>query len=130
MIPIGLFITAFAVACYFPVSLPAKGRVARGGLVGLRTPATKRSDAAWLAGHRAALPVTTGVVVVAALFGLVLAFETPKLRLSPEAGLLIGLGICVGGLLVATAIADRAARATTTPTPGTPEADLDRTERP
>lgn len=127
---IGLLIAAFAVVCYLSVSLPASGRIARGGLVGLRIPSTKRSDAAWLAAHRAALPMTTGVAAITSLLGILIAFEVTPLDLSPEAAALVALAIAVGGLLVATVIADRAARATTTMAlePGAPGAGPDAPE--
>lgn len=128
---IGLLIAAFAVYCYLAVALPAKGRIARGGLVGIRTPATKRTDAAWLAGHRAALPSMTGTVAVAVIFSLLVTFGAFPFDLSPQTALLIGLGICIGGLVASAPVAVRAARATT-PTvalrPGAPESDVDRSE--
>lgn len=124
---LGLLITVFAVVSYLAVSLPASGRIPRGGLVGLRTPSTKRSDAAWLAAHRAALPLTTGVTLVTGLYGIVVACGWSPLDLTLEHTALIGLAILVGGLLVATTVADKAAREVTTettaPEPGTGHAD-------
>lgn len=124
---IGLLIAAFAVVCYLSVLLPASGRIARGGLVGLRTPSTKRSDAAWLAAHQAALPLTTGVAAITSFLGILIALEVMPLDLSPEVAALVALAIAVSGLLMATVIADRAARATTKMAlePGAPESDVD-----
>lgn len=127
MTMLGLLIVAFAVVCYLAVALPASGRVRRGGLVGLRTPSTKRSDAAWLAAHRAALPLTTAVTTATGLYGVVVACGWSPLELTLEHTALIGLAIPVGGLLVATTVADKAAREVTTettaPEPGTGHAD-------
>ncbi|MFE4466568.1 SdpI family protein [Oerskovia sp. NPDC056781] len=48
--------------------LGATDRMTRNGLIGIRTPATQASDAAWIAGHRAALKVVLpGAALVAAL---------------------------------------------------------------
>ncbi|GAA3212565.1 hypothetical protein GCM10010488_08390 [Oerskovia jenensis] len=56
--------------------LGATDRMTRNGLIGIRTPATQRSDAAWIAGHRAALKVVlpgaalvTALAVVASVLG-------------------------------------------------------------
>ena len=125
---LGLFITAFAVVTYLAVSLPASGRIPRGGLVGIRTPSTRRSDEAWLAAHRAALPLTTWTTLVTVVYGVLVACGWSPLDLAPEHIALIGLAISVGGLLVATVVAVRAARSVTTETsapesgPGRPEA--------
>lgn len=110
MIVLGLLVAGSALVCYFSVSLPASGRVERGGLVGLRTPSTKRSDATWLAAHRAALPLTTGASGIALFFGTLIALDRPPLDLAPETAALVGLGILLGGLLIATVVAERAAR--------------------
>ncbi len=50
----------------------AAGKITRNGLWGIRIPSTMASDAAWLAGHRAArLPIWVGFAAVA--IGAVLA---------------------------------------------------------
>ena len=49
----------------------ANGDVGRNRAVGIRTRATQRSDAAWRAGHAAALPVTRNVSLVVLLLDLV-----------------------------------------------------------
>lgn len=111
---IGLLVVAFAVVCYLSVSLPASGRIARGGLVGLRIPSTKRSDAAWLAAHRSVLPMVTVVTGVTSMFGILIVLDRPPLGLSPETAAGAGMTSTVVGLLIATVLADRAARAATT----------------
>ncbi|WP_030150083.1 SdpI family protein [Oerskovia turbata] len=48
--------------------LGATDRITRNALIGIRTPATQRSDAGWIAGHRAALTVVLpGAALVTAL---------------------------------------------------------------
>ena len=49
----------------------ATGRLGLNVAVGIRTPATMRSDAAWLAGHRAAWPVARAAGRVVALLAVV-----------------------------------------------------------
>ena len=43
----------------------ASGKLARNGIVGIRIPSTMASDAAWRAGHRAAIPIARLTVPVA-----------------------------------------------------------------
>ena len=51
--------------------LAASGRIARNGLVGIRIPPTMASDAAWTAGHKAALmPSWIGFALVAVTAGV------------------------------------------------------------
>ncbi|MGO2112202.1 MAG: SdpI family protein [Pseudoclavibacter sp.] len=56
------------------ISLCANGTIQRGGLAGIRTGATRASDAAWRAGHLAARPVAqvghgiASVLAAASLF--------------------------------------------------------------
>ena len=69
----------------------ASGKIRRNGFVGLRIPPTMASDAAWVAGHRAAVaPSWIGFVVVAITAGA--AQFTPGanrlIALCSEAGLL------------------------------------------
>jgi uncharacterized membrane protein len=88
----------------------ARGRLPANGLLGIRTPATQRSDTAWRAGHRAAFPVVTwgGLVV---LFGAlaVLVGAVPSAFTPETAGLVLialeGIVVVVGAV-----VADRAAR--------------------
>lgn len=114
MTMIGLLVVSFSVVCYLSVALPASGRIARGGLVGLRIPSTKRSDEAWLAAHRAVLPLVTVVTGVTSMVGILIVLDRPPLGLSPETAAGVGMTFTVVGLLIATVLADRAARAVTT----------------
>ncbi|WP_088286229.1 SdpI family protein [Kineosporia sp. A_224] len=88
----------------------AADRLPHNGVVGIRIPATYRSQAAWRAGHRAALPWlrAASAVAAAALVAAVLVASAG----SPGAGLVValtGYGLVVAVLLAATLVAARAA---------------------
>jgi len=90
----------------------ASGRLERNGRAGIRTPATLRSDRAWVAGHRAAaryapLYVVAALGISAALFGFAL-----QGRLA--AVIVVGIGGVFGlvAMSISTAVvAGRAAKA-------------------
>lgn len=93
----------------------SRGTLARNDAVGIRTKATKSSDAAWDAGHRAAVPAmraTAWFGAATVLIGVVVAFivrpgETPGAEITvPVVGF---LGEIVG-TVAAARVADRAAR--------------------
>ncbi|MDK8449773.1 SdpI family protein [Corynebacterium mastitidis] len=89
-----------------------RGSLPRQSLVGLRTHETMRSDRAWDAGHRAALPALMACVY---LGYAVVALAVAAYLLFPEspAPLILSLGglLAQGGLVVyAKGPADRAAR--------------------
>jgi len=88
------------------------------GLLGLRTPATKRSPAAWDAGHRAAEPglrvlvvVTAAAAVLPLPFAVGLGYRTDRATTATEIALGAGYAAVLGLLLVIARTADRAARA-------------------
>ena len=91
--------------------LAARGVLGVNAMVGIRTPATRGSDAAWRVGHRAALPLVAGCALVVLVGGaLVLALDGGSSARSDGAGLaLIGLVAVV--TVVAGVVAHRAARA-------------------
>ena len=62
---------ALSVLATVITSLAGRGRVAANGLVGIRTPAWRSSDAAWRAGQRAAVPILAALTVVSASAGVV-----------------------------------------------------------
>jgi hypothetical protein len=110
--------------------MAAEGTIARNGAAGIRTRHTQASDAAWVAGHTAALPRVSATVPIAV--GTVLAAGAATLL--GESGWGVGVGM-VGFLaemvvlISATGPADAAARqATTTSTedPGPPPDAQDR----
>ena len=95
----------------------AAGQLERNSFIGVRTKATKASDAAWHAGHRAAYPwlratAVTGYVLggAATASGAVL-LATDQNSAWPLAVGLGGLVILMTMLLVATKKANSAARA-------------------
>ena len=88
----------------------ARGAIPANGLVGIRTPATQRSEEAWRAAHRAALAVVVPGGVLVAVAGVVLAV----LRRGSDAtgpGLVL-LGAFLVVALAGLALAQRAAGAT------------------
>ncbi len=94
------------------------GTLVLNGLLGLRTPATKRSQAAWDAGHRAALPGLRVLVVVTAIaavlplpFTFGLGYRTDRAFIATEVVLGFAYAAVIGLLLVIGRTADRAARA-------------------
>lgn len=68
----GIGLLACALAIYFSTRAAARGTLPRGTGVGIKTATTQRSDAAWVAGHQAALPCARLVSTIAALFALAL----------------------------------------------------------
>ncbi|MHA7133280.1 SdpI family protein [Oerskovia turbata] len=67
MLAVWIVVAVAVVAAWFTF-LGATDRMTRNGLIGIRTPGTMRHDAAWIAGHRAALRVVVpGAVLIAAL---------------------------------------------------------------
>lgn len=94
---------------------------ARGGLgpnsaIGIRLPSTMRSEAAWVAGHRAALEISRLVGWFGAACGILL---TATALLPQDEGLHqvsltlfgIGYGFVLGGAIWCGVVASRAARA-------------------
>ena len=90
--------------------LAASGKLRRNGMVGLRIPSTLASDAAWRAGHRAAVPIMwlTVPVAIAGSVGVAIIHPGPQ----PTARLFLGLAVSVMGVIaiVATVVASKAAR--------------------
>ena len=112
--PIAVIMSVGVLGILFMVTrMGASGDMGRNGAVGIRTKATQRSDAAWHAGHAAALPVARTaclVVLVVDLICLVLIFAgpealTPWLGIVPAVALLIAV---VPTVLAATKGADAA----------------------
>jgi uncharacterized membrane protein len=95
----------------------ASGRLERNGLVGIRTRATRRSDAAWDAGHLAAGPWLLAAAVTgctAGLAALALAAAAAATARSGAVALvvaLLGNGAVLVLVAAAARTADRAARA-------------------
>lgn len=88
----------------------ARGAITRGGLAGIRTGATRYSDAAWTAGHVAALPIAR----IGNGLGMVAAASTMLLS-TTVVPYLWALGITVvvtlGSVVASAVVAHRAAEA-------------------
>ncbi len=100
-----------AVALGVVARLAAADRLPRNGFAGIRIPSTMRSDSAWRAGHRAALPLLRLSAVTTAAACLVAAgFAVAHHPDAATAALLAGCGVLLAVLLAATVVAGRAAR--------------------
>ena len=106
---------AVAVMVWLITRAAARGHLTANGAIGIRTPATQRSEEAWVVGHRAALPVVAwgGAVVVlasvAVLVGGVLTAQQTE-----TAGLMLLVGDIVLAV-VAGVVAHRAAARVSAP---------------
>ncbi|WP_304661715.1 SdpI family protein [Arthrobacter sp. zg-Y238] len=92
-------------ACVAVTRQAAEGLIGANGAVGIRTRYTKMSDAAWVAGHRAALPVVKKMWPVAG-FGLSAAVAVQLLAGGPT-----GHGVALLALVFQTVVLIRAAAA-------------------
>lgn len=121
---VGLVVTSLGLLFVSVVVLLVRAAVVRGGLdrngaVGIRTKATQRSDAAWDAGHRSAVPwlwasgltglVTGGGGLVVAVLVAVLDRGSPALLAVPGVGYVAVVALLVRGGLAADAAARGAA---------------------
>lgn len=90
------------------ITMCANGTITRGGLAGIRTGATRMSDAAWSVGHIAARPVAQVGNGLGAVIGAASLFAS-----NTVVPYLVMLGIAVvvtlGSVLVASIVAHRAA---------------------
>ena len=96
----------------------AKGRLPRNSWVGNRLATTKASDAAWLAGHRAALPLcrAAGIASVFVAMAMVadgLVSDNADGSLAFWGLFALGFGGLLVALFIAAIHADRAAKAIT-----------------
>lgn len=114
LLPLLLGVVTVPLVCVGVTRSAAQGRLARNDVVGLRTRHTRASDAAWQAGHAAALPLVTRIVPTAAgtvVLSVVAGFVV-DLAAATVVGL-VGFSAEVAQLLVAARTANRAARAVT-----------------
>jgi uncharacterized membrane protein len=92
--------------------LAANGRLPRNQWVGIRSPSTMRSDAAWVAAHRAALRLTPlylviTAVVCAAVVWAALYLSTPGVVITVGMG---GFAAFIAALIYTAVIAGKAAK--------------------
>jgi len=111
-----LITAILAVLIWAVTAAAAHGTLSANGLIGIRTPATQRSEEAWRASHRAALRLLTPTSLVVAIAGLIVALVPPVTRSVGEAGGLVLLGVYVLALIGAGVIAHRAAQRSSTAT--------------
>ena len=93
-----------------------KENFVRNRAIGIRTPSTLASDAAWREGHRAAAPLLLATVLVSYATAMVCAVAAIVIGDSVSDGLagvvpLVGFGSVIALLVYMTRVADRAARA-------------------
>lgn len=101
-----LILAVLAIAIAVLVSLCATGRVPRNPIAGIRIPSLFVSDEAWMVGHRAALvPTVVAAVICSVIAAFVVAVPTFAV-----AGTWTIVVVLLGGLLLASALASRAAR--------------------
>jgi hypothetical protein len=109
----GFGLVLIAVLTELTARATAGGDLPVNGLLGIRTAATKRSEAAWRAGHAAALPalhVTAVAALVGAAVTLVVALLGPDADGVTTVVLLLAYAIVVVLLLWSTRAATAAAR--------------------
>lgn len=109
-------VVVLTLVCGSIASASAKGSLPRNGAVGIRTKATKSSDAAWDAGHRAAVPMMRVTTWFGVLLTVVTIVAVIILRPGEEPGWevvapVVGFAGMFLGLVAAGVIADRAAKA-------------------
>lgn len=104
-------------ACWRVTAAAARGHLPRNGGIGLRTRSTTASDAAWTAGHRAALPTGRATGIGSLVIGSAMIVES--LAGGDEDGstlfwvlFAVGYGGVLLSAILATTQANRAARAT------------------
>jgi SdpI/YfhL protein family len=86
--------------------MAASGKLRRNQTTGIRVPATMASDAAWRAGHRAAMPLMWLTVPVAIVGSVVVAVTNVAFG-----GVLPGFMVVLVAILIAAAVvANKAAR--------------------
>ncbi|UAJ79158.1 SdpI family protein [Leifsonia sp. ZF2019] len=102
-----LTLIGLAIVLILVVGLCAGGTIGANRGIGIRLPATRLSESAWRAGHRAALlPAIVGGGVVIVIAGVGLAY--PDLQPAMQ---VIGIVLFLGTLTWATLCANNAARA-------------------
>jgi hypothetical protein len=113
----GLLVLTGTGAVWGTTAAAASGRLRRNAWAGIRLGSTGVSDAAWLAGHQAALPTGRVTGLASLVLGMTMTIDGAITR-NNEGSILFWVLFVVGygGLLIATIVmavqASRAARAT------------------
>jgi hypothetical protein len=109
VIIVATVLTVLAVVLPIVSALCAVGVLRRNHLVGIRFPALEASDAAWVAGHRAAILPST-LFAIAAIVLLLLSYAMPALAVwGPIVTAVVALAGFAVGILLAVRAARRAA---------------------
>lgn len=113
----GVSLVGCAVLLWWATAAAAAGRLPRNASIGIRTRATTASDAAWVAGHRAALSPARAVAIVSGLLGVAMAATSVVAGTAdPGAAVItlfvLGYGVMGVGTVVAARTAERGARGT------------------
>ena len=107
----GVFLLGCGAVLSWAAETTARGRTGTNSLIGIRVGWVPRSDAAWLAGHRAARIPTHAAAAVFVVMGVfMLVFRGPDeapLGLSVVAGSLLVLGLVLTGAVRANRAAYR-----------------------
>ncbi len=107
---IGVVMLGMGVLLWWMARAAAAGRLERNALVGIRTPSTMASDAAWLAAHQRAERPTKAAAITS------VAVAAACLVPMPEAALVTvvlgGSAVILGLVIRAAVVGGRAARAT------------------
>lgn len=104
-----LISAVLAVAILAMTVAASRGALPANGLLGIRTPATQRSEAAWREGHRAALKVIAPWSVVIVVLGLLIASGGTRGIASLDAQGVMVLALFGVMAVVAAVVAHRAA---------------------
>jgi len=103
MIVAGVVAVLGAVVIVGVVEAAARGRLGVNQLAGIRIPSVMASDAAWVAGHRAARPLTWIGGLVFAVAGAIAA-TAPASGLAADAvGAVFGVGVAIALVCVVSA---------------------------
>jgi hypothetical protein len=105
---VNVLVIVVAIGSGIAVQLAAAGRLARNGILGIRTASVRRDDASWRRGHRAAVIPTWATVATTSGFeavGVTLGDSEMATVLS-----WVGVGVLFSGSVAAAIVASRAAR--------------------
>lgn len=111
----GIGLLTCAVLLWRVVDGAAAGTLARDGNIGIRTRATNASDAAWLAGHRAAAAPARGVALVCGVLAVAMILAALTHRSTDPDALVVSLFITgyaamIAGSVIVARAANRGAR--------------------
>lgn len=90
--------------------LAGRGTIPANGLIGIRTPATQRTDETWTEGHKAATPLLVALSAVVLVVGTIAFFATRQSTAATAGVVGLGLfGVDLVGIVVAAVRANSVA---------------------